>query len=43
MKYEDLPDDYDDEPPLTYEEILEILQKELEDTEYDEYKSLRFD
>jgi hypothetical protein len=42
---ENYVEDYDDEeePPLTYEEIIEILQEELDNLEDDEYKSLRFE
>lgn len=37
-------DNYDYEPPLTFEEIMEILQEELDNFEEDEEcKSLRFD
>jgi hypothetical protein len=42
MNYKNLVNDYE-EPPLTYEEIIEILQEELDNPEDDEYKILRFE
>ena len=45
MKDHDMDNENYDENgvPLTFEEVMEILQDELESMEDEEYKSLRFD